>query len=44
MWRMATLIILYLKLMIIFESLLITFEATNIFWGNWGSSKNWLEA
>ena len=29
--------------MITFESLLTTFEASNIFWGSWGSSKIWLE-
>ncbi len=29
--------------MIIFESTLITFEACLIFWGSWGSIKNWLE-
>ncbi len=29
--------------MIIFESTLTTFEASFIFWGSWGSIKNWLE-
>ncbi len=29
--------------MIIFESTLSTFEASFIFWGSWGSIKNWLE-
>ncbi len=29
--------------MIIFESTLTTFEANFIFWGSWGSIKNWLE-
>ncbi len=29
--------------MIIFESNLTTFEASFIFWGSWGSIKNWLE-
>jgi hypothetical protein len=29
--------------MIIFESTLTTFEASLIFWGSWGSIKNWLE-
>ena len=29
--------------MIIFESILTTFEASVIFQGSWGSSKNWLE-
>ncbi len=29
--------------MIIFESSLTTFEASFIFWGSWGSIKNWLE-
>ena len=28
---------------IIFKSLLTTFEASIIFLGNWGSSKNWLK-
>jgi hypothetical protein len=29
--------------MIIFELTLTTFEASFIFWGSWGSIKNWLE-
>jgi len=29
--------------MIIFESILTTFEASVIFRGSWGSIKNWLE-
>ena len=29
--------------MIIFESILTTFEASTIFWGSWGSSENQLE-
>jgi hypothetical protein len=29
--------------MTIFESTLTTFEASFIFWGSWGSIKNWLE-
>ncbi len=29
--------------MIIFESILTTFEASFIFWGSWGSIKNWLK-
>jgi hypothetical protein len=29
--------------MIFFESTLTTFEASFIFWGSWGSIKNWLE-
>jgi hypothetical protein len=29
--------------MIIFESTFTTFEASFIFWGSWGSIKNWLE-
>ncbi len=29
--------------MIIFGSILTTFEASFIFWGSWGSIKNWLE-
>ncbi len=29
--------------MIILESNLATFEASFIFWGSWGSSKNWLK-
>ncbi len=29
--------------MIIFESTLTTFEASFIFWGSWGSIKNWFE-
>ena len=29
--------------MIIFESIMTTFELSVIFWGNWGSLKNWLE-
>ncbi len=29
--------------MIIFESTLTTFEASLLFWGSWGSIKNWLE-
>ncbi len=29
--------------MIIFESILTTFEASFIFWASWGSIENWLE-
>ncbi len=29
--------------MIIFETTLTTIEASFIFWGTWGSIKNWLE-
>ena len=29
--------------MIIFKSLLTTFEASVILWGSWGMSKNWLK-
>jgi len=29
--------------MIIFESILTTFEMSNIFGGSWGSSANWLK-
>ncbi len=29
--------------MIIFDSTLTTFEASFIFWGSWGSIKNWLK-
>jgi hypothetical protein len=33
----------YCKQSVYFESILTTFEARFIFYGGWGSSKNWLE-